>query len=329
MQYNYPKNNKSILISGNGPSLRKIDYFRLPKEYDVYRCNQFYFEDKYFTGRNIECAFINIHSIFKSQYNTYCTLKDRDEYKINNIVLNFHPESWAFECRKIIPHDVKNSLLSTGKLEEFMLRMSYISVRYYKRITSTINMLFYAISKGYRDIYIAGVDFYDNFLYGFDNDKKNLISLSAGFSKKIPDALHSKHFDLEGIKLACDLLGCKFFDNDFISVFANKANKIGDGNIYCLSSNIELAKYIPLAPIQNNTKTILESKNNFYINDIIPFIPTTSVVLEEDNEPAIDKNKILVLEMRLSATNFIVKFLLKISRTIRLQNILKKIGIII
>ena len=44
---------KPIIIAGNGPSLKEIDYKRLPKEYDVFRCNQFFFEDKYYLGKDV------------------------------------------------------------------------------------------------------------------------------------------------------------------------------------------------------------------------------------------------------------------------------------
>ncbi|HDR1825404.1 TPA: CMP-Neu5Ac--lipooligosaccharide alpha 2-3 sialyltransferase, partial [Pasteurella multocida] len=38
---------KSVIVAGNGKSLAQIDYSLLPEKYDVFRCNQFYFEDSY------------------------------------------------------------------------------------------------------------------------------------------------------------------------------------------------------------------------------------------------------------------------------------------
>lgn len=32
---------KKVIIAGNGPSLKEIDYSRLPNDFDVFRCNQF------------------------------------------------------------------------------------------------------------------------------------------------------------------------------------------------------------------------------------------------------------------------------------------------
>ena len=45
---------KPIVIAGNGPSLAQIDYSLLPQDYDVFRCNQFYFEDKYFEAQYLQ-----------------------------------------------------------------------------------------------------------------------------------------------------------------------------------------------------------------------------------------------------------------------------------
>ncbi|EAJ3978590.1 alpha-2,3 sialyltransferase, partial [Campylobacter jejuni] len=50
---------KKAIIAGNGPSLLSIDYSRLPKNYDLFRTNQFYFEDKYYLGKKVNFAFSN------------------------------------------------------------------------------------------------------------------------------------------------------------------------------------------------------------------------------------------------------------------------------
>lgn len=50
---------KNVIIAGNGPSLKEIDYSRLPNDFDVFRCNQFYFEDKYYLGKKCKAVFYN------------------------------------------------------------------------------------------------------------------------------------------------------------------------------------------------------------------------------------------------------------------------------
>ncbi|WP_353616917.1 alpha-2,3-sialyltransferase [Candidatus Ornithobacterium hominis] len=38
----------------NRPSLTEINYNLLSEDYDVFRCNQFYFEEKYYSGKDIK-----------------------------------------------------------------------------------------------------------------------------------------------------------------------------------------------------------------------------------------------------------------------------------
>lgn len=37
--------NNVVVVAGNGPSVKEIDYSLLPNDYDVFRCNHFYLED--------------------------------------------------------------------------------------------------------------------------------------------------------------------------------------------------------------------------------------------------------------------------------------------
>ena len=41
---------ENVVVAGNGPSLKEIDYSRLPEKFDIFRTTQFYFEDKYYLG---------------------------------------------------------------------------------------------------------------------------------------------------------------------------------------------------------------------------------------------------------------------------------------
>ena len=79
---------KSIIIAGNGPSLAHIDYRRLPENAKILRLNNFFFEDKYYLGQNVdyyltdagylEGMYFNLHNLNESrQYNikdVYITL---------------------------------------------------------------------------------------------------------------------------------------------------------------------------------------------------------------------------------------------------------------
>ena len=59
--------NRPAIIAGNGPSLARIDYTRLPQEFDVYRCNRFYFEEKYYLGKRVQGVLFH-PDLFFAQY---------------------------------------------------------------------------------------------------------------------------------------------------------------------------------------------------------------------------------------------------------------------
>lgn len=58
-------NIKKAIIAGNAPSLKNIDYTLLPQDYDVFRCNQFYLEDKYYLGKKLKAVFLILVSFLK------------------------------------------------------------------------------------------------------------------------------------------------------------------------------------------------------------------------------------------------------------------------
>lgn len=76
---------KKVIIAGNGPSLKEIDYSRLPNDFDVFRCNQFYFEDKYYLGKKCKAVFYTPNFFFE-QYYTLKHLIQNQEYETELIM---------------------------------------------------------------------------------------------------------------------------------------------------------------------------------------------------------------------------------------------------
>ncbi|EAJ3506410.1 alpha-2,3-sialyltransferase, partial [Campylobacter coli] len=134
------KNNnqeKNVLIAGNGPSLKEIDYRRLPDKYDVFRCNQFYFEEKYYLGKNIKSVFFN-PGFFFEQYYTSMQLILKKEYFIENIIcstfdLNFIDNSFFLKSfynwfpEAYLGHEILN------KLKDFYNYIKYNEIYYNQR----------------------------------------------------------------------------------------------------------------------------------------------------------------------------------------------------
>ncbi|OEV44255.1 alpha-2,3 sialyltransferase [Campylobacter jejuni] len=244
----------NAVICGNGPSLKNIDYKRLPKEFDVFRCNQFYFEDRYFVGKNIKYAFFNPF-VFFEQYYTSKKLIQNGEYIIENIVCStfnlpsINDESFiklspSYFCDTLLGHEV------LSKINDFLAFVKYNEIYENKRMTSGIYMCATAVALGYKNIYLTGIDFYDdnNNMYAFESKQHNMLSLLSNFKNKdsVYEA-HSKNFDLETL------------------IFLKEKYNV---NFYTLNENSPISKYIDLAPIENSN-FILKDKPSNYINDIL------------------------------------------------------------
>lgn len=178
------KNN--VIIAGNGPSLKEIDYLKLPDDFDVFRCNQFYFEDKYYLGKKCKAVFYN-PSLFFEQYYTLKHLIANQEYETELIICsNFnqaHLESENF--RKSFYDYFPDAYLGCDffkQLKEFDAYFKFHEIYLNQRITSGIYMCAVAIALGYKEIYLTGIDFYQNgSSYAFDTKQENLLKLAPNF----------------------------------------------------------------------------------------------------------------------------------------------------
>lgn len=201
IQQRFHRSSHNVLICGNGPSLKEIDYLRLPVDYDVFRCNQFYFEDSYFAGKKVKAAFFT-PSILFYQYLTCRELKKRDEYHIEYIIASsFNNELFDKKDEFILQQliDVIDGyhefLVKTPELDS-MLRVAWLYDN--QRITSGVYMIISAVMAGYQNIYVAGLDFYRGKGYAFEAAKPNMLTISPIFASPnygVSD-FHSEHFDL-------------------------------------------------------------------------------------------------------------------------------------
>ncbi|MFC6277489.1 alpha-2,3-sialyltransferase [Psittacicella hinzii] len=206
----------NVIICGNGPSLRTIDYDRLPTDYDVFRCNQFYFEDCYFIGKKVKAAFFTPNFLW-NQYLTTQKLIENQEYDIEHIVTS------TFNNPLIEPKTLKEEISYLVDVidgyDAFLshyLDIDIILIRYeifeHKRITSGVYMILAAMACGYKNIYIAGIDFYQDDLYAFDTAKTNILSLVPNIDKKEGKSdTHSLNFDMHIIQYLRDHYNLNLF----------------------------------------------------------------------------------------------------------------------
>ncbi|EAH8543275.1 alpha-2,3-sialyltransferase [Campylobacter coli] len=243
---------QNVIIAGNGPSLQSINYQRLPKEYDIFRCNQFYFEDKYYLGKNIKAVFFNPH-IFLQQYHTVKQLVFNNEYKMENIFCStfnlpfIERDNFINKFYNFFP-DAKLGHKIIENLKEFYAYIKYNEIYLNKRITSGIYMCAIAVALGYKNIYLCGIDFYEGeIIYPFEAMSQNIKKTFPWMKDFTPSNCHSKEYDIEILKLL---------------------ESIYKVNFYALCDNSVLINYFPLSASADN-EFILENKSGSCIRDIL------------------------------------------------------------
>lgn len=256
---------KPIVIAGNGPSLAQIDYSLLPQDYDVFRCNQFYFEDQYFLGKKIKGVFFNPF-ILKEQFFTLHHLKERGEYEVEDVYCNitmgiWDRQTWDGKPKNLqewLKYDfpsVKNTYPFLEQMNQFNALHKFYALYYEKRFTTGILMMIVALAQGYKEIYLTGIDFYESggLSYAFNiEDKTQLQEKMPTFSQGgFKDEVHEKNVDIEAIKLTL---------------------QIPDVKIYSLNPSSTMSSIIPLAPKQN-TQNQPQNKPENYICDLLS-LPT-------------------------------------------------------
>lgn len=271
-----PQNLPPAIVAGNGASYGNIDYSRLPFEFDVFRCGQFYFEDKYYLGKNIKAVSINPIPAF-AQFYTMLKLMGNNEYKIDRIFMQDCP---IFRCKEVDGKmDIEREniiqiidLLShfngfvdrvyggsfSNNIIEFLEWSKLASIYDLHHITTGLIMCGVAVAMGHKEIYIAGIDFYDNNMgaHYFTNMSRKNIRANAGLFDGIMDKYgtsykggmhwHKKVADIEGLYFLEKCYGVKF---------------------YSLCENSPINELIPLAPKTGNNFQP-ENKQADYINDI-------------------------------------------------------------
>lgn len=225
-------NKNFAIIAGNAPSLTNIDYRRLPKEFDIFRCNQFYFEDCYFLGKNIKYACFNPR-VFIEQRLTAQQLIDGKEYHIENIVCSAYSDCVPYPNSSLhIEKIFKSTLMGYTYIEKLPKLADFLifnEIYYSKRPTSGVFMCALATALGYKELYLAGIDSYSNgSTYAFSH-QNNIIELIPSFKDAVNhDAKHTIEYDLEVLN---------FLVNEY---------KI---KIYTLCPSSPITAYFPLAEI--------------------------------------------------------------------------------
>lgn len=268
------KNKKYVIVSGNGPSLKEIDYSLLPfddsslldnsidsrlENFTILRSNLFYLEDKYYLGKTIDYAFTVPFQLVESYY-AHNMLRERSEYRIGKTAV------YTFGAGYFIDSHYDNLMGTFGncvdcvagrdyiaKMDDFLTFVKYNTIYHNQLITSGVYMLAFAVGLGYKEIYVAGIDLYQgNSVYAFEHRTPNVMSKSPLF--KNPQCKKNNWNTTE-------------IDIEVLNFLAHNY----DVKFYSICPNSPINEYIPIAKSNKTRISTLEipSKPKGYINDFL------------------------------------------------------------
>lgn len=204
---NFKRDSDNLIVAGNGPSLKNIDLNSLPSNFDVFRCNQFYIEDKYYLGKNIKLVMFN-PMVAQHQLKTIHEITKKNEYFIENICLNYINNSWDKNfCLNIFKEKMPFVYILKDILDNKILRdLCFFDTFDKLRPTSGVLLMLLGKSLGYKNIYFIGMDFAINgnqeqIISIKDSNINSLIYKDLQFyTQSNNEAIHDSQFDLSIIK---------------------------------------------------------------------------------------------------------------------------------
>lgn len=291
---------KKILIVGNGPSITRIDYRRLPDDIAIFRMNNFFFEDKYYLGKKVDYYYTD-YGFLKNQFFNIYNLNERKEYTINTILSNGKAKT-EYPTTTDITALVNNN----QRFREFIF---YYNKYYQQWVSGGILSLFAVTELGYNELYMVGFDFYSNENYPWKNAEHPI------FQKYVPrdsdqniKTVIERYHPLEIQLKALDLL-----------------KQIGGIKLYSICENTKLNDYIDLAPIINpNKQYLIQNKDSNAMHDWLelPVIkPGISISSPSVTPPPVSKAPVIKNEESPKDTIFKLKVLGILHKIFSVKNV--------
>ncbi len=255
-------NQKPIVIAGNGPSLSTTDTSRIPDDALVVRINNFFFEERYFLGRNVDLLYVaGIRDIIPTYVRTMLSVQMREEYHIHRYcgrtdnLLNINKHYFPI-------FDVRKFLAQNKKIATFL---HYHHLYPGTLPTSGMMAIFTAIGMGFENIYITGMDFYTT-------------------SKTYSHQIGANHAHLVGIEPGSQGYSNSYHTYDVDMAAFMLANSIDGVTIKSLTPDCYVNKLIELAPVVSESKE-QEEKPSGYIKDFI-YVPQDFSSVKSNDIPS-------------------------------------------
>ncbi len=236
--------NKPALIVGNGPSSAEVDYTRIPDEVLVFRMNMFFLEGNFFFGRSVAGFFCSVRSRVIENYLLH-NLK-HGEYDIDTY---YTP----------LQREYEKEVFGQGQCVvdhwELLSRVPDIAVEMMKRPLPTqgLQALATLLILGFREIYVAGIDFYQS------TDKR--------YSYEIPNFI-KENMSQKDYRLGYER-GAHSFEKD-LGFYEITRRCFPSARIFSVSEKSYFSKLAPMSEVlkkENNLSSPKKIRSDIWIGD--------------------------------------------------------------
>lgn len=247
-RYIVKNNRRPILIVGNGPSLTTIDYRRMPKDPFVLRVNNFYFEDRYYVGENVDALYMGGNpKVIQSYTNTLMTVLTRREYSVRTF-LGRTDNIFRINANYFPVLDVKKAFITNRDISNFMT-LAHMPPGILP--TSGVLAIFAAISFGFKNIYVAGMDMYagaSRYAFPVGKNHAKIVGIKEGATGYFEE-FHAQETDVKAMAFAISMPGI---------------------SIQTICPGSPITSMLPLAPEKGDATLFALPKPVGYVNDFIP-----------------------------------------------------------
>lgn len=241
-----------LVIVCNGPSMRTIEYDRVPEDPALFRLNWFFLEEDYYFGRHADAYFWSIYNDVLQD-----TLYQIIKKKLYHLDTFFCPMPLMDNNRKKrkeldqLHHDFFQPRFDHWKIISLVPELSRIMMSR-PMPTTGLQALATGLILGFREIHIIGMDFYQS------SKKRYAYNIPSFVSKRMTAVHFSPGYEKKSHSFEIDL---RTWDT-IIACFP-------DSKIYSLSSDSYLAKLTKKSPRLNKKNNLflkkrLESDSSFY-----------------------------------------------------------------
>jgi len=248
---------RPLLVIGNGPSMSLVDARRLPVNPVIFRTNLFMFERNYPFGKRVDAMFWAVHRRL-----VHAALEVSIRHNLYDIGMFFYVANIRYHALSYFLADaLRYESLFYPRFNHWCLMRLVPDIdarltdrkKYSLLPTVGLQALATGLILGFRDIYLAGIDFYEDSVKRYAFDLPDYVEMNMAPIHKKPGYEQKSHGQA--------------YDIDFLQMLERN---FPTAKIYSLVPESYSSSLIPVAPILNHHWCVptMEKDMSIFHNDL-------------------------------------------------------------